>query len=272
MYYRKEVFIVKELLFPLILTVVCWLMNPIAGVAASAIFLLYAFAKFLPNILALKGNKRYSSGDTEGALKYYKKAVGTGRASDKIKLYYALMLLRSGRPDEAEQAFDKIILRQSADKADKIAARQYRCMAYCKQGRIDEALEDANELFDDARNSTTYSLVGYLMHLTNTNLADLLSLCKEGYEYNPDARDIADNYLLALIKSGDYTAAKEVGNKLIDDNPTFIEAYYHMALCEKALGNKKAATELLSHIPECNRTYLTTVSEEEVDALLKEVS
>ena len=137
---------------------------------------------------------------------------------------------------------------------------------------MDEAMEDAKELFSESKNTVTYGIMGYFMQLVNAPLDETLALCEEAYDYNSDDRDIVDNLVLALIRNGSLDRAKELAADLVEKNPNFVEAYYHSALCEARLGNKAAARELLSHIPDCRRTYLTTVSEEEIEKLSQEVS
>ncbi|MBQ7794859.1 MAG: tetratricopeptide repeat protein, partial [Clostridia bacterium] len=236
----------KNILFMLVLTVVCFYITPIAGLIASVIFLIYAAYRYLPNFYAISGNKKYSQGDIQGALARYKKAIETGRADDKLKTAYSLLLLRNGYPEGAERGLDEVIRNKQGKAEDKRTARQYRCMAYCKQGRMDEAMEDAKELFSESKNTVTYGIMGYFMQLVNAPLDETLALCEEAYDYNSDDRDIVDNLVLALIRNGSLDRAKELAADLVEKNPNFVEAYYHSALCEARLGNKAAARELLS--------------------------
>lgn len=240
------------------------------GLAASLVFIIYAGYRYLPNLLAVKGNTCYAKNNLEGAEKWYKRAISTGRADDKLVTAYALLQMRMGMPQEAERQLDAIIRKKSAKPEDKFAAKQYRCMAYCKQGRMDEAMADAKELFSESKTTLTYGIMGYFMHLSGASLDETLALCAEAYDYNCDDRDIVDNYLLALIRHGDYNRAAELSDSLIENHPAFVEAYYHGAMLQLKLGNKEKAREYLAKIPECRRTYMTTVSEEEISALAKE--
>ncbi len=260
-----------KILFPLMLILICFTLHPILGCVALGVLLVRLFLNLMPDMYALKANKHYIKGDAQSAVKLYKKAVSTKRASDKVKLQYAVALLKQGFAEDAEGVFDGIIVSQKADKKLKLTAKTYRAMAYSKQGKMQDAREDAQEVFDLMKNSMSYSLLGYVMHAMNAPVEELLAFCEEGYEYNSDDRDICDNYLLALFKNGELEKAREIGNKLIADNPTFIEGYFHTAMCENALGNKKEAKHLLEKIADCKRVYLTTVSEEEVAELLREV-
>ncbi len=256
-----------KVLLPLAAVFVCFMINPIFGLIASFAALLICLYYFLPNLYAVQGNKLFSKGDLQGAEKWYNRAVNTGRASDKLKLAYGILQLRSGKPEAAQRQLDELARKKSAKPEIKQQAKQYRCMAYCKQGRMDEAMEDAQELFEVTKNTITYGIMGYFMHLTDAPADETLKLCEEAYEYNADDRDIVDNLALAYYRAGQYEKAKEYTDKLVENNPTFVEAFYHGALVEEALGNMDKAREYLKKLPECNRTYMTTVSQEAIDTL-----
>ena len=134
-----------------------------------------------------------------------------------------------------------------------------------------EAMEEAQDFFADVKNTITYGIMGYFMHITGAPAEDTLKLCLEAYDYNADDRDIADNLALAYIRAGKNAEAAELADKIIEKNPEFVEGYYHGAQANIALGNRKKAKEQLSHISACNRTSMTTVSEEEVGKLAEEL-
>ena len=113
--------------------------------------------------------------------------------------------------------------------------------------------------------------MGYFMHLTNAPAEETLKLCREAYEYNEDDRDILDNLALAYYRAGQYEKAKEYTDKMTREHTAFVEAFYHGALVEAALGNTDKAREYLAKLPECRRTYMTTVSQEEIDALAEKL-
>ncbi len=268
---ERTVIFLKKALIMLVAALVCYFINIWLGLLVTAVFVIYFGYKYLPDICAVMGSRAYVDKGINPALRWYRRALATKRASDKIKISYALLLLRTGSPEAAEKQFDEVIVSKSAKAEDKRAAKQYRCMAYCKEGRMDEAMEDATALFAEVKNTLTYGIMGYFMHLLDAPTEETLALCEEGYSYNSDDRDITDNLVLALIRCGELERAKELAASLRENHPHFVEAYYHSALIEQKLGNNEAAREYLSHIPDCKRTYLTTISEEEISALSKEV-
>ena len=58
----------------------------------------------------------------------------------------------------------------------------------------------------------------------------------------------------------------------MEGNPKFVEAYYHGAMIEKALGNYEKALEYLEKTPSCRWSAMTTVTKSEVEKLKEEVS
>ena len=245
--------------------------NLYSGIIVTLIVLSYIFYIKLPAIYAIKGNKAYNSNNFKEASKYYEKAIDTGRASAKTSITYILMLMREGEMDKALNLANNTIANPKTTQAEKYIVKEYRSLIYFKQGDKEEALEDAKEIFESYKNSTGYGLLGYLMLACDEPIEETMEFCKEAYDYNSDDRDIVDNLMLAYYKMGDYKKAEEISEELLEMSPKFVEAHYHSALVKKALGDKKGALEYLENIDDCIRTALTTVSEEEIENLRKEL-
>ncbi|MBS7298979.1 MAG: tetratricopeptide repeat protein [Eubacteriales bacterium] len=260
----------KKTIIALVVMFVCYLVNLWLGLAVTLAAIIYLVIKNLPSIYALLGTRAYASNNIHTALNWYRKALATHRAGNQIKINYAMTLLRTGDPEKAEEEFDSIINSSTASDADKRSARQYRCMAYIKQGLADKAMSEAKELFAEAKTTITYGIMGYFMQLVDTPDDELLALCEEAYDYNSNDRDIIDNLIVALIRNNQLTRAAELAEELRENHPSFVEAFYHSAMIELKLGNKEEARKHLAHTPECRRSYLTTVSEEEIALLAKE--
>ena len=245
--------------------------SPIVGLAVTTVMLIIGLYKFLPTIYSMQGNKAFSEGRQNDSIKWYKKAAATGRASDAVMNGYGMVLLRCGFPEDAERVFDSIVCKKSAKAEDKNRAKQYRTLCYYKEGRMDEALEDAKELFMEYRTTVNYGIMGLFMALSDTPNEELLKFCIEAYEYNCDDRDIADNLVVAHLKCGQYDAASALCANITENHPQFVEGFYHGAIAEKNLGNNEKAKEYLDKISDCKRTFMTTVSEEEIESLRQEL-
>lgn len=251
-----------------VLIFLCNQINPLLGSAALILTLAYIIYINVPTFYAIKGNKAINDGDMEKALRLYEKSYNTKRAPAAICMSYGVLLLRSGQPEESLTIFNNIILNSNAKPKVKSEARQYRTLNYYKLGQIDDALEEAHEIFENYKNTVSYGLLCYLLLATNQPIDEVFSLCEEAYDYNRDDRDIADNLALAYIKKGEFEKARELCDMMLEKFPAFTEAYYHGAICYSKLGNVQKAKELLELIDtKCKRTYLTTVSVDEIKDL-----
>ncbi len=243
-----------------------------AGLAILAVLVLYGIYRFIPSYYEMKGNQAYASGDEEACRQWYKKAYDTGRTKVQMKTSYAYILLRTGYADEAEKILDPIIRVKGLAPEKKNLAKQQRCMVYYKQGRIDEALEEAMELYEaEYRTTNLYGMIGYFKLISDAPLEETTAFCEEAYEYNSDSRDILDNLSICYYRSGRYENAERISNELLKENSDFVEGCYHGAQIALKLGKIDKARECLEKLAECRRSMMTTVTEEEIEKLRREV-
>ena len=260
------------ILIAIIIVVVAFKFNVLLGIAATALIAGYGIYRIIPSYYTMMGNKAFQIGDEKTARIWYKKAYDTGRTKITFKINYAYLLLRLGEADEAEKVLDPIIRVKSLPMAKKYPAKQQRCMVYYKQGRLDEAIEDAQSMMDEGfRTTQLYGMLGYFKLLRNDPVDEVTAFCEEAYEYNSDDKDIKDNLSLCYYKGGKYEEAEKISDALVQSAPTFLEAYYHGAQIALKLGKRDKAKDYLEKIKDCRRSALTTVSEEEIEQLKREV-
>lgn len=246
-------------------------MNLSTGIIVTVLSLGFAVYKNLPAFYALLGARAYNSGNDEKTLHYYEKSIDTGRADAKIYTTYVLILMRTGKLKKALAVCNAAIASKRIAAAQKYMLKCYRCLIYYKTGEGAEGLADAKKIFENYKNTTVYGLLGYLMLALDEPREKTLGFCLEAYDYNSDDRDITDNLVLAYYKNGELDKAESLAVELVEMSPAFVEAYYHSALIAKALGKTDKAKEFLGNIDNCLRTALTTVSEEEIKNLKKEL-
>lgn len=243
------------------------------GIIVTAFIVFYIIYRYIPTYWAVKAQRAFAAGDFKEAKRLYKKSYDTNRAKAQIKINYAYTLMRTGDFDEAEQILNPIVRVKTTKKDNlKKSAKQQRCMVYYKQGRLDEAMEDAMELFNDGyRNTQMYGMIGYFKLISGSDIDETTRFCEEAYDYNSDDRDIMDNLSICYYRKGEYDKAAELSDKIIADAPKFVEAYYHGAQIAVKRGEYKKAAELMTHIDSCRWSNMTTVSREEVDELNKQI-
>lgn len=261
------------LILGIVIIVLAFRFNVWLGIGLIAAIVLFGIYHFIPAYYAMKGNQAFRAGDDDGAVMWYKKAYDTGRTKIEFKSSYAYLLLRTGNADEAERILDSVIRVKGVAQEKKNIAKQQRCMVYYKQGRLDEAIEEAEEVFDGGNyvNTTLYGMLGYFKLLKDGYSEDTLKFCEEAYEYNDEDRDITDNLSLCYYNHGRYDEAEKLSDAVIKLAPEFLEGYYHGAQIAVKQNNYKKAKEYTDAISKCRRTAMTTVSEEEVEELVKEV-
>ena len=234
----------------------------------SAALLAFAVYKLTPAVIKNFAIKALSEGRNDKAAALYKTASEIFGGNNQYKTEYSLVLLRLGEYKQAEKVLNEIILDRKIQQKDKINAKTYRAMAYHKLGRTDEATEDMEELYETAKTTLVYGMLGYLKQLSGEAELDF---CKEAYDYNSDDRDICDNMLVAYIRTGDFENADKIAADLREKYPHFVEAFYHSALLEMKKGNFGQAEAFLNKTAECRRSMLTTISEEDIEKLRKEI-
>ena len=246
--------------------------NIILGFAITAAIILFAIYRSLPVIMQFKSRKYTMDGDFKSARDILAKAVSRPNATDDVKMEYSYILMRTGQFEEAEQVINNILSKRVDNNLRGRAILQ-RCLCYYKQNNLSEALEDAYSLYNEGfRSMTLYGLLGYFKVLENPRSEETFKFCLEAYDYASDDRDICDNLLICYYNRGEYQKAKEISDSVLENNPKFVEAWYHGAQIDVKLGDYKSAKEKLDMIDDCNRSYMTTISVEEVENLMNEVT
>lgn len=259
-------------LLALVVLVFSYKINLFLGLGITALGLGFLVYTYIPAFYASKGNQAFVAGDYAQARDWYKKAYDTGRAKIKLRASYAFLLLRTGAQEEAEQVLNSILMYKHLKPDDRNLSKQYRCMVYYKQGRLEEAMEDAIELFESGyKNTAMYGMIGYFMLLRQDPLEETMEFCQEAYEFNNEDRDILDNLTMCYYRQGDYEQAEEISKEVIEGHPQFVEGFYHGAQIQMRLGNWEKAKEYARQIGSCRRSAMTTVSEEDVAALEREI-
>lgn len=257
----------KTALVIILFVVLGFFINKIVGLIILLFAAAYGIYSYIPSFYSYKGNVAFTKDDLEETRRWYEKAYNCKNANINIKNAYAFVLLKCGEPKMAEDVLDLLLINKYIPAAKRNAARQTRCMAVYKQGRLDDAIEECKELFETYKNTAMYGMLGYFKILKGED--DILDFCLEAYDYNSDDRDILDNLCIAYYQAGEYDKAREISDTLIEKEPSFVEGFYHRALIEEKCGNIELAKKMAMEIKDCKRSYMTTISEDEIKDLNK---
>ena len=254
-----------------IILVFAYRYNFLVGIIVSLLLIGYGIYHYLPQIYRAQGRKYFDAGNYAAAKRLFKKAVETGHAKGDIRMEYSYILLRTGDIDEAEQIVNNMLCYKIKPEYRGRAIIQ-RCMCYYKKGELDEALEDGMELYNEGyRSIMLYGMLGFFKILKDPMSEGTFKFCQEAYDYADDDRDIRDNLLICYYNRGEYEKAKEISDMVLEKEPKFVEAWYHGAQIDFAMGDYENALKKLERTYKCNRSFMTTISVEEIENMKNEI-
>lgn len=235
--------------------------NVFVGFGAALLLAVYAYFKLYPTICISQARKVYTK-DPEKALKLF--AIAEKRMNIGQMQIYAYYLLREGKVEKSEEIYKRLLT--AGLKPDlRLKIRADYAVLLLKTGRIDEAITELEEITVHYANTTTYGSLGYL-YLLKDSVRKAVNFNKEAYDYNSDDPVILDNMTQLYIKLGDYNEAKIYADQLLEKKPYFVEAYYDAAYVYMKLGDIERAKELIDDARCCRITFMSTVKEADLDA------
>lgn len=238
----------------------------LAGLAVVAIIIAIVAFNNYPKYLLGRANAEFGQKNYDKAFALYEKAYKSGIRKKDVDISYAQALLRSGNPEKALGIVNKLNSMVSLEREYKLLSKQTRVLINYKLGNLDEAYEEAIEMFEDGyTTSNMYCLVGLLMIAKGEPLDKTLAFCEKAYDYDSDNRDNVDNLLVCYIKNGDFEKAKGLAEEITENYPTFVEGWYHAAQVYNAIGDTSKARDSIEKAKSAERSYLTTVSEKEIE-------
>lgn len=226
----------------------------------AALFYLY------PAICCMKAGRKYNEGDDKGCILYFEKAYKCRRATPTVILTYAYQLIRMGQLKRAEYVLNDLLNRgKKLKQHDQLMTKQNLSLVMYKTERFDKAKELMEEVFEASKTSATYGTLGYYQILADGFLK-ALPFCEKAYDFNQDDAVIVDNLLTVYIGLARWEDAKKVLDTFVEGpNKKLLELYYHAAQIEKQLGHLKEADKYIHLAQEQKRSFLTTISQEEMD-------
>lgn len=232
----------------------------------SVILLLLVFSK-RADLAAFFARMSYGKGDTEKALKGFRKAEKLGNMNISNKMLYGYILLRCGHLEEARQVLAYASMLPGKPQM-KNRIKALRTLVVWKEGNIKEAIEMLEELSAEFKNTAVYQDLG-LLYVLDGNKEKALSFNLEAYDYNSDDMVICDNLAEAYALCGKTEDAERAYTELLAKEPHFPEAYYGYGLLLIEKGEKEKGIELIKQSLDKSFTFLSVMQRDEVEALLK---
>ena len=210
-------------------------------------------------------NKEYEKG-----LEVFEKAAKSKRMKPFTKIRYAFVELKYGDIAKAKKQISLILNDRTLKPRERYEAKSVWALIVLTEGDIEQTEELCEELYKNYLNTDVYCTLGYIYNKLRSP-GEAVRFNLEAYDYNSDKAVIADNLGQAYYLNGQADEAEKIYKAKEGENPEFPEFWYNYALVEKALGDNGSALRLAKTALEKEFHHLTTVTREEVSALIKEL-
>jgi len=261
-----------NILAVILLALVLWFSFELSlalGITVMAIFFAVLYIWQRPNLLTLRGQWEYGKGNNTKSLEILKKAHDASARYPLNSITYAYILLRCGNDKDSAKVLNYVLLNRKLKPEHKMVARQNLSLVYYRQGDFSEAVRIMQEVFEDYKTTSVYGTLGYYKILMNAQ--DMLDFALEAYAFNGDDKIIIDNLVQIYIAKGEIAKAKELSDKSLAAGNKGVEIYYHAGEIALAEGDKDEAREMFENAQSCTRSFMTTVSEDEIEKALESV-
>ena len=234
----------------------------------AAVLLIYLIAK-RAELVAAWGRVRFQRGDTDKALKMFERADKLGTLKADNLMFYGYILLRTGHLAEARTVLTRASM-SAAKPALKKRIKTMLALVEWKEGNINQAIEDLEEIIEDFKSTAVYQDLG-LLYVLSGNRERALEFNLEAYDYNADDMVIADNLAEAYVLCGEDEKAAEIYEALLEKKPHFPEAYYGYGRLLIKRGERPRGIELIRESLDKRFSYLSVMSKAEVEEMLSEL-
>ncbi len=257
-------------LLPVAIIIVAMMVNKWLGIAALLVYIAVLIYLLRPAIYTFIGTRKYAQGNTEQATHLFGRAYATGRASVRAAVSYAYILLKNEDLKKSEEILQKLI-KDNQRSPQLPYIKSIMALVLWKKGNLDEAAIMQEEVVKTYKTTSVYGSLGYLLILQG-DLEKALKVNLEAYEFNSSDNIINDNLGQNYLLLGMYDKATEIYEPLLAKAPTFPEPYYNYALVLDKLGDREKALETMKKALDCKFSYLSTITKEDVEAKIIELS
>lgn len=200
---------------------------------------------FMGNMAGQKALTAHGKGEHKKALALYEEAFAKGMDKPRMLRGYSVLLIRMSMFDKALEVLKKMEQIGGLDAKDKADLHINYAIILWKKGHLDRAMEILEKEFEELKNGTMYSIIGYLK-IEQGNAEEALRFNREALEYDDEDAVFLDNMGQTYYRLlGDKETAKTYFDKAIAIKPGAIDTNYFLALYDIEDGNKEAARNKL---------------------------
>ena len=200
---------------------------------------------FFANITGNKALAAHGKGEYEKALQLYEEAVAKGANKYRVLRGYTVLLIRTFQFDKAIEILKKMEKLPGLQPKEKSDIHVNYAIVVAKKGYLDRALQILDDEFRHIKNSTMYSIIGFLK-IEKGDAQEALAFNQEALEYDDSDPVFLDNLGQTYYRLlGDKESAKPYFEKAIEYKPEAIDTNYFLALYDIEEGNLKKAKERL---------------------------
>jgi len=222
-------------------------------------------------MLHVEGNQLSDKGELEKANAKYEEALGLYAkvtADPKCKhVYleaYSVLLMRYSRFEEA-MALLRRADKNAMSKQDKLKLRVNFAVCQWKVGKLDQAIELMESVFNDLKNSLVYGSLGYMYiekAVQTGDFAKAIEFNEAAMEYDEDDAVVLDNMGQMYLNMGDEDKALSYFEKAHERKPKQVDTLYYLAKIYSGRGKVEEAKALLDTALKGNYSALATTSRE----------
>ena len=254
---------------PALILLIAVMFNPKLGtplVIGYIVYILWSKRSLLMTHFAVK---KYRQGDMEGALTWYARAAAGRNAKPMVYLSYALVLLKAGDLDAAEENLASVAESELSEYDRNVLTAMGGLLKW-KRGNPRRAAVDLKSLADEFKNPTLFGALGSL-YLSEGMLDAALRHNSEADEIAHDDQIIRDNLARTYYLTGEVEKAEEIFDDLIDRAVHMPEPYLNKALILRSRDKTDEALSVVSRAMQYPYSHLSYFSREEIEGIIERI-
>ncbi len=218
---------------------------------------------FKVNYKGLRGYCEMAKGNKTAAEKDLSWAYENGLEKPAYLTAYGALLMQKRDYEKCLEVYLRALKNTQESSGFMPAIKASIITCRYKLGQSENALEEAENLYNAYKSSTIYMLYGYLL-MKAGRLEDALRVNLEGYEYDEEDAAICDNLGQTYYLMGDNENAKKYFEKAVKIKYNLPDSCYYLAEIYIAEDNLKRAYDLLDDAKDAPFSALTTVTREQI--------